>query len=1225
MLLTWVLSGQGRFSKMPTQRSDLVIGLKIQQGDIINRLKKLEDSLGKVQKSVNMVGNSAQKASKKTVTAFNNMRRGLEGASNRIGRAFRGTFGMISATLGVGGFIGIVGKSIKAAGSFETALREVSTLIGGNATVTIKRYEKAIRELALNSSADVNTLTAALYQTISAGVAGSKTVEGSMELVKVAQEAAVAGVSDARTAVDVLTTSLNAYSMSTDNAVEFSDKLFTAVKLGKTTFGELSSQLGMVASIAAGAGVEFGEVNAALAAMTKGGLSTDIATTALRATIVSLLKPSKDMQRVLKKNGFESATAAIKSKGLLGVMEMMKEATGGNSEKLQKLIPNVRALTGVSIIAGTGIDNFRHAVDEMKNSTGATAEAYGKMANTFEERSKRFRNLINEVFLKVGKQLLPFLLDKMEEISEWVDKNGDKIVRTIKNLVGSLVELIEYIIKWGPTAAKILGSIWVVGKISNMITSVQTLGSTLSNFMSKLPHWLSTFSLFSVGLGAAAIAANGLASALSNARKEGKKMVDDLREAWSGVTVEALGTKRVNQLRKSMRDVQFYSDQLSKMTADKGEEYIKEAVRKANESVNKAGELFKKLAADIRSGKYDKEALEQMRKRYEALTGDPGEEMPIIARTTKRGRKLLLDSLASMYEEIHQKVIQNSEKESELTSQLNIRNLEEQLKNQDNVFKVEQKHLDALAEYRVKGMDLTSKANLALLRKMAKNEIDVAGQLDDKNLKTFNSYLKARFKALQSAINEERKLQEESFKYLQDLRRSQLDEEVKLRFNYQQDIQKIDKMHWENEDQKEEALYVKKIQFANKLNEIAEKRLEKEREFYRTIEEEFVKASESYIDFRSEQILAATDKFGEEAVAKALGVNIPKPTWLERLGSFYKEELQPAFEEIGIGFLRKVGEGLFDVFMNLSSVIMKPFSQIMDIFNAALSGKGIEDLTKMLEDFISFWENLSENLGPIIEWIVQEGMPRLIDAFVNALPNIIDALISQLPNITRLLVDGALRIVAILISKLPEIINAVVEMIPMIVAAIIENIPTIALEVGKAIVKVIKRTVFGEWDSDSSWLKGEEGLLPNEIPVLGKLHQGGMITMTALSQFNGSVGRFQNAIRAHSGLFVEPNLSQKEVPIIAKVGEAVMNEDWVRNVGGKRAVDQMNKEGHAGSMKQPVINNVVNNHLSVQHLMSRDTRKVIDDMMTENLRQGVGGVSRRMKGKATPGFVAKKR
>ena len=103
--------------------------------------------------------------------------------------------------------------------------------------------------------------------------------------MEVASQAAIGGSVELETAVDGITSTVNAFAASGITAREVSDQMFTAVRTGGTTFGELSDSLFQVSPVAADLGVKFGDVAAALAQITSKGVPTSVATTQLRATL----------------------------------------------------------------------------------------------------------------------------------------------------------------------------------------------------------------------------------------------------------------------------------------------------------------------------------------------------------------------------------------------------------------------------------------------------------------------------------------------------------------------------------------------------------------------------------------------------------------------------------------------------------------------------------------------------------------------------------------------------------------------------------------------------------------------------------------------------------------------------------------------------------------------------------------------------------------------------
>ena len=120
-----------------------------------------------------------------------------------------------------------------------------------------------------------------------------------IDFLKIASKAAIGGVTDTETAVDGLTTVMNAFKGQNIDATKAADIMFATVKAGKTDFAQLSASLFNVAPLAAAANVKFQDVSAALATLTAQGTPTSVATTQIRAAIQAIIKPSKEMQGVL--------------------------------------------------------------------------------------------------------------------------------------------------------------------------------------------------------------------------------------------------------------------------------------------------------------------------------------------------------------------------------------------------------------------------------------------------------------------------------------------------------------------------------------------------------------------------------------------------------------------------------------------------------------------------------------------------------------------------------------------------------------------------------------------------------------------------------------------------------------------------------------------------------------------------------------------------------------
>ena len=220
-------------------------------------------------------------------------------ASGKLGKVGGGLQDLgKKAALGIG-LVGVAAAgaavaAVNMAADFETGMNEVATLTP-EAAANIDALKKGVLDLSTELGTNAVESTKALYQAIS----GTIPAGNAIEFLEIASKAAIAGVTDTKTAVDGLTTVMNGFKDQNISAEKAADIMFATVKAGKTDFTQLSASLFNVSDIAAAANVKFEAVSAALATMTAQGTPTSVATTRLRAAIQGIIVPSKEMKAVL--------------------------------------------------------------------------------------------------------------------------------------------------------------------------------------------------------------------------------------------------------------------------------------------------------------------------------------------------------------------------------------------------------------------------------------------------------------------------------------------------------------------------------------------------------------------------------------------------------------------------------------------------------------------------------------------------------------------------------------------------------------------------------------------------------------------------------------------------------------------------------------------------------------------------------------------------------------
>ena len=297
--------------------------------------------------------------------------------------AFSGNAAFAAAGMGAA-FTTMVGTSLSAFIELEKKWAEVTTLMPNLQKEALGEMKGQIDRFARETGTTLADAYNATYQAVSAGVDPAQT-EG---FLRVAHMAATAGVSDLTTSVDGLTNALNAYGLETRQAIKLSDDMFTAVRLGKTTFGEMASSLGLVMPIASSLNTEFQELTAASAALTAAGNTQAIASTQIRSALVALAKDTE------ARNLFESVTGMTypefqKQGGdLQQAMKIIVDEAKRMGVDIPKAFGRVEGATAALVLAGEGAKVFQQA---MADTAGATEEAFAVMAETTDYQVRQWK------------------------------------------------------------------------------------------------------------------------------------------------------------------------------------------------------------------------------------------------------------------------------------------------------------------------------------------------------------------------------------------------------------------------------------------------------------------------------------------------------------------------------------------------------------------------------------------------------------------------------------------------------------------------------------------------------------------------------------------------------------------------------------------------------------------------------------------------------------------
>jgi TP901 family phage tail tape measure protein len=337
-------------------------------------------------------------------------------AGSKLEQTFKGVDGKLRDSSGR--FIKLGDSAQASTGKINVLARALSNLGTGLAVADVaRRYFKgfneaekaaaAVRTLGVDSKAlegnllglsqklgglysQTQLLTAA-YDVASSGFANAA---DNTKVLEAAAKGATGGLSDINTVGNAVTSVLNAYGKSADEAASLVDGFIQTQNDGKIILNEYAGLIGRLAPTAKAAGVGINEMNAAIATITAQGVPVEATFTGLNQALVSILKPSQEAVELAKSLGIQFNEAGLRAKGFGGLLEEVKTKTGGSTTQLVKLFGSVDALKAILPLVNDDLVKYNQNVVKQANASGVAEKATQELGGTV---SSEITKMINQI------------------------------------------------------------------------------------------------------------------------------------------------------------------------------------------------------------------------------------------------------------------------------------------------------------------------------------------------------------------------------------------------------------------------------------------------------------------------------------------------------------------------------------------------------------------------------------------------------------------------------------------------------------------------------------------------------------------------------------------------------------------------------------------------------------------------------------------------------------
>jgi len=312
---------------------------------------------------------------------------GVSKAANKVGSGISSSLGMAVGAAGLG--YALVTMTKKAA-RFQKAMNEVNT-IARLSRSELKDLGDEVLSLGAEIGATSEDLTSGLYQALSAGVPKDNVIE----FLRVAGKSSIAGVTSLETAVDGLTTVMNAYGLESKDAMMVSDKMFQIVKDGKINFEQLAGNISKLAPMAKAAGLSMDEMSAAV------------------ATAVKVEDPERAMTKI-------AALLTEVTKRGKTLTQTIQDFKGKSYKTILDAGYNDRAAKGLALLANNA-NIMTQELENMSQTTGNTQEAFDQFGDDASVNMNKAIAAIDQLGISFASNLLPHITDATKALTGFLN------------------------------------------------------------------------------------------------------------------------------------------------------------------------------------------------------------------------------------------------------------------------------------------------------------------------------------------------------------------------------------------------------------------------------------------------------------------------------------------------------------------------------------------------------------------------------------------------------------------------------------------------------------------------------------------------------------------------------------------------------------------------------------------------------------------------------------
>ena len=455
---------------------------------------------------------------------FANLGSKVLGLAGLFGGALVTGVGAAGAAMGA-----FVVSGVKAAADFEAQLDGIQAVLGATQD-EIGLLNDLIIDLGLNPNLKVDATQAAdaIEMLARNGLSATEILEGAAEATVLLANATGAEFS---TAANISTDAMAIFNIEASNMIEAVNGITSVTTGSKFGIDDYALALAQAGGVAASAGVEFGDFNTSIAAISPLFASGSDAGTSFKTMLTRLVPSTEKAEDLMRELGIitdETGNAFYDSEGNLKSMNeiavIMNETFAGMSEEQRNAAlstlfgaDSMRAATGILqsgevayTDAATAAAELGVSIDEANQFIDGGITKYEALmlqmqqTDAVESAATRMDNLsgaleilggiFDAIKLQVGQAFLPLIRQVVDEVSSFLSENQETIVSFFNAIATGISTFVASISEGESPITAFFDALAAAGVPEDTITTINDIVTSIQDFIDKIVTFVSDHS-----------------------------------------------------------------------------------------------------------------------------------------------------------------------------------------------------------------------------------------------------------------------------------------------------------------------------------------------------------------------------------------------------------------------------------------------------------------------------------------------------------------------------------------------------------------------------------------------------------------------------------------------------------------------------------------------------------------------------------------------------------